>query len=215
MAFNSSKKLPPGQQKLRLGILVSGRGSNLQALIDASKQNKMAASIAVVISNKADALAVKKAQDAILPTRVLSAVKGESLEDYEKKLIELLKKHHVDLVVLAGFMRLVGKNLLEAYPNRIINIHPSLLPKFPGLKAQKQALEAKATVSGCTVHFVDEGCDSGPIIMQKKVEVLKNDSAETLSERILAEEHQLLPKVIDLIAKNKVKIKGNKVTILD
>lgn len=190
---------------LKLGILVSGRGSNMDAVIRACAQKEIAATIQLVLSNKADAPALAKAQSAGIKTVIIPAIKGEIREDYDTRLVHELKNNQVELVVLAGFMRLISSKLLEAFPNRIINIHPSLLPLFPGLHAQKQALDAGVPVSGCTVHFVDGGCDTGPIILQAQVPIEKNDTEETLAARILLEEHKILPKAIDLIAKNKVK----------
>lgn len=190
---------------LKLGILVSGRGSNMDAVIRACAKKEIIATIQVVLSNKADAPALAKAQAAGIKTVIVPAIKGEIREDYDTRLVHELKKNQVELVVLAGFMRLISSKLLEAFPNRIINIHPSLLPLFPGLHAQKQALDAGVKVSGCTVHFVDGGCDTGPIILQTQVPIEKNDTEETLAARILVEEHKILPKAIDLIAKNKVK----------
>ncbi len=199
----------------KLGILVSGRGSNLQAIIDAIDQKKIVAEIAIVISNKPHAFALERAKKANVQTEIIEPIKGETREDYDDRVLKVLKRYNVDLVVLAGFMRILSSRLVQAYPNKMINIHPSLLPAFPGLQAQKQALEAKASESGVTVHFVDGGCDTGPIIAQTRVPILPTDTEETLSARILVEEHRLLPKIIDLIAKNKVKISNQTVSLLE
>ncbi|HBF12412.1 MAG TPA: phosphoribosylglycinamide formyltransferase [Deltaproteobacteria bacterium] len=200
---------------LNLGILVSGRGSNMDAVIGACLKKSIAAKVGVVISNKPEAPALQKAKKASISTVLLEHIKGEPKEVYDQRLVAELNKYGVDLVILAGFMRLISPVLLKAFPNRVINIHPSLLPKFPGLHAQKQALDAKVSVSGCTVHFVDEGCDTGPIILQQTVPVLPHDTVQTLSERILAEEHKLLPKAIDLMATNKVKLHPNRQVIIE
>ncbi len=195
---------------MKIGVLVSGRGSNLQALIDSSRIKKM---LAVVISNKPGVLALERAQKAGIPVEVLEANKGEKREAYDQRLASLLQRYQIELVVLAGFMRVLSPSFVSLFKNRIINIHPSLLPSFPGLEAQKQALEAGVSTSGCTVHFVDEGCDTGSVILQKEVPVKPDDTVETLSARILIEEHKLLPKVVDLLARNKVKVIGRKVEI--
>lgn len=198
---------------MKIGVLVSGRGSNLQALIDSIQEGKVNSKIAVVISNRKEAPALERAKKAAIPTRILLSQPGENRENYNQKLAGVLQNYQVDLVVLAGFMRILSPQMISSYPHRIINIHPSLLPAFPGLDAQKQALEAGVRTSGCTVHFVDEGCDTGPVILQKEVPVKPDDTVETLSARILVEEHKLLPKVVDLLARNKVKITGHKVEI--
>ncbi len=198
---------------LKIGVLVSGRGSNLQAILDAIATKKINATLAVVISNNPESAALDRARKASVPTEILVSQKNEKREAYDKKLVDTLKKYGVELVVLAGFMRILSSTFLTPFKNKVINIHPSLLPKFPGLHAQKQALEAGVTTSGCTVHFVDEGCDTGPIILQTQVSIEPGDTVETLEARILKEEHKLLPKVIDLITKNKVKISGRTITI--
>lgn len=174
----------------------------------------MAAEVSVVVSNRANAPALDRAKKAGIPGFVVNAVKGETKEAFEKQIGEIFNRHGVNLVVLAGFMRIVSPWLISRFKNRIINIHPALLPSFPGLSAQKQALEYGVRLSGCTVHFVDEGCDTGPIILQTAVPVLDTDTVESLSERILKEEHKLLPKAVDLLAKNKVKVTGRRVEIL-
>lgn len=197
-----------------IAVLVSGRGSNLQALIEAEKEGRIKAHVAVAISNRPETPALQRARQFQIATEVVEPVKGESRDDYDQRLIKLIQEYSIDLIVLAGFMRILSPQLIAMYPHRIINIHPSLLPSFPGLDAQKQALEAGVKTSGCTVHFVDEGCDTGPIILQKEVPVKPNDTVETLSARILTEEHVLLPKVVDLISQNKVKVVDRKVEII-
>lgn len=190
---------------INVGVLISGRGSNLQAIIDAAESGKISAKVAVVISNKADAYGLERAKKHNIATAVLES---------ETEMLDVLKIHKVDLVCLAGYMKIVGKVLLDEFEGKMINIHPSLLPSFPGLHAQRQALEQGAKVSGVTVHFVDEGCDTGPIIIQAKVPVLEGDTEETLSARILEQEHKIYPQAIKLFAEGKLKIEGGKVKIL-
>jgi len=179
-----------------LGVLISGRGSNLKAIIDAIKDGRLDASIAVVISNRADAQGLDHAIAAGLDTLVLSHKSYATREDYDRALVAELKNRRVALVCLAGFMRLLGPAFVDAFPNRILNIHPSLLPKYPGLHPQQQALDDGATESGATVHFVNKDLDAGPIVSQKSVPVLKGDTAETLAARILEVEHRLYPAAI-------------------
>jgi phosphoribosylglycinamide formyltransferase-1 len=180
----------------RLGILISGRGSNLVAIADAVAEGRLNAEIAVVISNKPHAPGLDRARE-----RGLNAITLPSKD--QALLIAELRRQQVDLVCLAGYMRILGREFVAAFPRRILNIHPSLLPAFPGLDAQKQALEAGVKQSGCTVHFVDEGVDSGPIVKQAAVPVLPNDTVETLSARILEQEHRIYPEAIgEVLAKN-------------
>ena len=179
----------------RLGILISGRGSNFEAIADAILAGRLKAEIAVVISNQPDAPGLNKARARYLNAVTLPS-KDQARAAYDRLLISELKRHDVDLVCLAGYMRLLSPEFIAAFPNRILNIHPSLLPEFPGLDAQKQALEAGAKQSGCTVHFVDEGLDSGPVVKQAVVPVLPNDTVETLAARILQEEHRIYPEAI-------------------
>lgn len=180
----------------RLGILISGRGSNLKAIIDAIAQKRLDASIAVVISNRAEAPGLEHARKAGIETVVLSHKGFSSREDYDRALIRELTDRRVALVCLAGFMRLFSPVMVDAFPNRILNIHPSLLPKYPGLHPQQQALDDGATVSGATVHFVNKDLDAGPVVLQREVPVLPGDTAATLEARILAVEHQLYPEAI-------------------
>ncbi|MBI4127013.1 MAG: phosphoribosylglycinamide formyltransferase, partial [Deltaproteobacteria bacterium] len=188
--------------QLRLGILASGRGSNLQAIIDACELGRIAAQVTVIISDQSDAKALERAKRHNIPAICHERSAFQSREAHEATIVEELHRHGVELVCLAGFMRIVGKTLLTAFPNRIINIHPSLLPAFPGLKAQAQALAAGVTTTGCTVHFVDDKVDHGPIILQAEVPVLPNDTVETLSARILNEEHRLYPQAIKIFIEN-------------
>lgn len=199
--------------RLAVGVLVSGRGSNLKALLEASASHQMAARIAVVISNKPQALALEHARQAGVTAIALPRTPGQTPEQYDSLLADTLEKHGVQLVVLAGFMRIVSTTLIGRFQNRILNIHPSLLPAFPGLQAQRQALDYGVKVSGCTVHLVDAGCDTGPVILQETVPVLPGDTEEILSARILAKEHVLLPKAVDLFARNKVKMSGRHVIL--
>ncbi len=188
---------------LALGVLVSGRGSNLGAIIEAIEAQSLAAEIRLVISDKPQAKALDRAAEAKIATEVIERKDYGSQGDFEKALVEALQKAEVELVVLAGFMRLVGTDFLKHFPERVINIHPSLLPSFPGLDAQKQALDYGVKISGCTVHIVTEIMDGGPILAQTAVEVAQGDTEESLSARILAAEHRLLPQVIGRLAAKK------------
>lgn len=179
-----------------LGVLISGRGSNLKAIIDAIERKTLDASIAIVISNRADAPGLDHARKAGIETLVLSHKSFATREDYDRALVGELRKRNIGLVCLAGFMRLFSPVFVDAYPNRILNIHPSLLPKYPGLHPQQQALDDGATVSGATVHFVNKDLDAGPVVLQQSVPVVPGDTAETLAARILAVEHQLYPRAI-------------------
>lgn len=192
---------------LRLVILVSGQGSNLGAVIRASQDGTIQSQIVAVISNRPDAFALERAKSAGIPTQIIAS-KGVSTQEFHQQLLQSITSFQPDLVVLAGFMKILAPSVVQAYPGKIINIHPSLLPAFPGLHAQRQALAAQAKVSGCTVHFVDEGCDTGPIILQKSVPILANDTEETLSQRILVQEHVALVESICLIETSKVVLQG-------
>lgn len=183
----------------RLGVLISGRGSNLQSIIDVIAAGELAASIAVVISNRADAPGLQRARDAGIEALSLSPREFADRDAYDRALAELLRARRVVLVCLAGFMRLVGQPLLDAFPNRILNIHPSLLPAFPGLEAQRQALEYGAQVTGATVHLVTSELDGGPIVTQAAVPVLPNDTVDTLSARVLVQEHRIYPEAIKIV----------------
>jgi phosphoribosylglycinamide formyltransferase-1 len=197
---------------MRLGILISGRGSNFEAISSSIAKKKLDAEIAVVISNRANAPGLEIARERGIPMRVIASA-GMDREAYDKLLIDELKTHEVDLVCLAGFMRLLSTDFVRAFPNRVLNIHPSLLPAFPGLDAQRQALEHGVTITGCTVHLVDEFLDSGPIVIQSAVPVLDDDSVETLSERILRQEHLIYSKAIQYFADDRVTIEGRRIKI--
>lgn len=198
----------------KIGILVSGRGSNLQAVLDRIADGYLPVEVAVVISDKADAYALQRAKEAGIAVAVVTRKTCFSKEEFESQIDQELKRHGAELVVLAGFMRLLSGFFVNKWSQKIINIHPALLPSFPGLNAQGQALEYGVKVSGCTVHFVDEGTDSGPIILQKVVPVLSNDTEDTLAARILVEEHNALPEALRLWALDKLMIRGRKVIVL-
>ncbi len=180
----------------RIGVLISGRGSNLQSIIDAVAEGRLDATIAVVISNRADAAGLTRARAAGLDALCVPPRGHADRDAYDAAIVEQLRARHVELVCLAGFMRLVGPRLLEAFPNRILNIHPSLLPAFPGLDAQRQALEHGVRISGVTVHIVTSELDGGPIVAQASVPVLDDDTSDTLAARILIEEHRIYPEAI-------------------
>lgn len=182
----------------RIVVLVSGRGSNLQALIDASESGKIKSQIVCVISNKDSAFALKRAEKAQIPRVVIPSAKKDTTLFFQELQTEVLK-HKPDWIVLAGFMKILPKDFVKTFEQRIINIHPSLLPKFKGLDAQAQALEAKETITGCTVHFVDEGCDTGPIILQKSLSILPEDTVESLSARLLPLEHEALVEAMQVL----------------
>ncbi len=197
--------------KLRLGVLASGRGSNLQSIMDAAAADKIKAEVAVVFSDNKDAFALARARKAGIPALHLNPRDFGSKDEYEKAVLKLLYEHGVQLVCLAGYMRIVGRVILDAFPNGVINIHPSLLPAFPGLHGQQQAWDYGVKFSGCTVHFVDEGMDTGPIIIQAVAPVYDNDTADSLADRILVQEHKIYPEAIGLIAEGRLKLNGRKV----
>lgn len=197
---------------MRLGILISGRGSNFEAIANSIARRKLDAEIAIVISNRANAAGIEIARERGIPLRVIASA-GMDRETYDKLLIDELRTHEVDLVCLAGFMRLLSADFIRAFPNRVLNIHPSLLPAFAGLDAQRQALEYGVRITGCTVHFVDEFLDSGPIIIQSAVPVLDADTVESLSARILLQEHAIYSQAIRYIVDGKVTIEGRRVMI--
>lgn len=201
-------------KKVKLGILVSGRGSNLQAIIDNIENGSLPAVIAVVISDQADAYALERARKHGVPGVHVSAkgYKGKR-DEYDSLLVKELLQHGAELVCLAGFMRIITPTLLKAFPDRVMNIHPALLPSFPGLHVQKAALEHGVRFSGCTVHFVDGGMDTGPIIIQAAVPVLNGDTEDSLSERILRQEHRIYSRAIQLFAEEKLKIEGRRVLV--
>jgi phosphoribosylglycinamide formyltransferase-1 len=201
-------------KKGRVAVLLSGRGSNFEAIYRNSQKKDANFEVVAVISDKKDARGLERAKEFGLDAVFISPKKNKPKAAYEQKILDVLDEHNVELVCLAGYMRIVGETLLNAYSGRIMNIHPALLPSFPGLHGQKQALDYGVKISGCTVHFVDPGVDTGPVILQKAVPVLENDSEDTLSQRILAEEHKLFSAAITLFFEKKLKIQGRKVIIL-
>lgn len=203
---------------LALGVLISGRGSNLVAILDAIQDGTLDAAVKVVVSNKATAVGLELAKERGIQTVFLDpksfAQEANPREAYDLSVGKVLKEHGAECVVLAGYMRIVTPALIRMFPSQMLNIHPSLLPAFPGLDAQRQALEWGAKVSGCSVHFVTEGVDEGPIVCQKAVAIHEADTVETLSARILEQEHQLYPQALQLIAQERLQIDGRTVKIL-
>jgi phosphoribosylglycinamide formyltransferase-1 len=194
----------------RIGVLISGRGSNLQALIDAIAGGPLEAEIAVVISNKADAAGLVRASEAGIETLVLDHRAHATRDDYDRAVARELRGRRVSLVCLAGFMRLVGPSLLGEYPNAMLNVHPSLLPAFPGVDAQRQALEHGVKITGATVHLVTDQLDGGPIVLQSPVPVLEHDTIDSLSARILIEEHRIYPEAVQLILDGRWRVEGRR-----
>ncbi len=199
---------------LRLGVLASGRGSNLQAIIDAIGEGRLQAEVAVVLSNAATAAALERARRHGIEALYVDPKAFPDRAAYDRKLVEILRGRGVELVCLAGYMRIITREFIDAFPYRIMNIHPALLPSFPGVNAQRQAWEYGVKISGCTVHFVEEGMDTGPIILQAAVPVEEDDTPETLAERILAFEHQIYPRAIQLYAEGRLRVEGRRVRIL-
>jgi phosphoribosylglycinamide formyltransferase 1 len=196
-----------------IGVLLSGGGTNLQAIIDAIEAGKLDAKIEVVLSNKADAYGLTRARQHGIPTEVLNHKDFASREAYDQAVVARLSGRGVELVALAGFMRLLSPVFIKAFSNRIMNIHPALLPSFPGLNVQQKAVEHGARFSGCTVHFVNEECDEGPIIIQAVVPVFPDDTGEALAARILAQEHRIYPRAIQLYAEGRLKVVGRRVLV--
>jgi phosphoribosylglycinamide formyltransferase-1 len=195
----------------RIGVLLSGRGSNFEALADSIPAGRIPNSeIAIVISNRDGAPGIEKAQQRGIPTKVLPS-KGLEREAYDRQVVAVLQEHEVDLICLAGYMRLLSPYFVAAFPQRILNIHPSLLPSFPGLESQRQALEYGVKFAGCTVHFVDENLDAGPIVLQSAIPVRDDDTEATLSERILAEEHRIYSEAVKIVLEGRYKIAGRRV----
>jgi phosphoribosylglycinamide formyltransferase 1 len=194
-----AKTTPVPFSDRRIGVLISGRGSNLQAIVDATRDGTLNATVVLVVSNRADAGGLQRARDAGIEAVCLAPRAYADRDAYDRALVDLLHAHSVDLVCLAGFMRLVGPPLLDAYPDRVLNIHPSLLPAFPGLDAQRQAFEHGVRVAGVTVHLVNGDLDAGPIVLQAAVPVLDDDTVDTLSARLLIEEHRLYPAAIQRV----------------
>jgi len=209
----STKRTTP----LRVAVLASGRGSNLQAIIDAIEAGRVQARIVAVISNKKEAPALDRARKHGLPDLFVDpkpfAGRPDSREAYDRALLETLRQHDVELVLLAGYMKIVTAVLVNAYANRMMNIHPSLLPSFPGLDVQRKAIDWGCKLAGCTVHFVTEGVDEGPIILQAAVPILDSDMPDTLAARILEQEHKIYPRAVQLFAKGRLRVDGRRVFI--
>ena len=199
--------------KLPIGVLISGSGTNLQAIIEAIEAGKLDARIEIVLSNRADAYGLTRAKDHGLSTEVLDHKKFTSREAFDEAVVKLLRARGVELVVLAGFMRLLSPVFVKAFSNRIMNIHPALLPSFPGLHVQKRAVEHGVRFSGCTVHFVNEECDEGPIIIQAVVPVFPDDTEESLAARILKQEHRIYPRAIQLYSEGRLRVDGRRVVV--
>jgi phosphoribosylglycinamide formyltransferase 1 len=199
----------------QIAVLASGRGTNLEAILEATEVKEIAAEVVLVISDQAEAGALKRAEKRGIRALFLDPSLYGSREEYDRALIRELKAAEVELVVLAGFMRMLSSSFVEAFPLQIMNIHPSLLPAFPGVDGVEQALQYGVKVSGCTVHFVDEGLDSGPIILQEAVPVIQQDTAATLHERIHALEYRLYPTAIDLFCRGLLKVEGRRCFIVD
>lgn len=202
---------------LRVAVLASGRGSNLQAIVDAIEAGWVQAQIVAVISNKKDAIALDRARkhglkDLFVDPKPFAGL-PDSREAYDRALLEILQQHGVELVLLAGYMKIVTAVLVNAYANRMMNIHPSLLPSFPGLDVQKKAIEWGCKLAGCTVHFVTEGVDEGPIIIQAAVPILDDDTPDTLAPRILVQEHKIYPRAVQLFAEGRLRVDGRRVLI--
>ncbi len=196
----------------KLGILLSGRGSNFEAIACNVQAGKIPAEIAIVISNKEDALGLARAKELGLATCFIPS-KGKEREAFDREVVAVLKERQVDVVCLAGFMRILSPYFIREFPRRILNIHPALLPAFPGVEAQKQALEYGVKFTGCTVHIVDEGVDTGPVVCQASVPVLDDDTVETLSARILTEEHRIYSEAVCLLVEDKIHIEGRRVLL--
>jgi phosphoribosylglycinamide formyltransferase-1 len=197
----------------RIGVLISGRGTNLQALIDAQGRQELRGEIAVVVSNKSRAPGIERAKKAGIPVEIITKKMFPNRRDFDTHLIKILKHAQVDLIVLAGYMRLLTQQFIDEFRSRIINVHPSLLPAFKGVRSQWQAIEHGVKVSGCSTHFVTYEMDSGPIILQRAVPVLNNDTGLSLADRILPEEHRLLVRSVNLFCEGKLSIEGDRVII--
>jgi phosphoribosylglycinamide formyltransferase-1 len=203
------------RQPLRIGVLVSGSGTNLQAIIDAIEGGRLAAAVRIVICNAPDVPALDRARRHDIPWVVVDHRSFPTRESFDGRLVAELRARDVELVVLAGFTRLLSPVLIQAYPQRIMNIHPALLPSFPGLHGQRQALEYGVRIAGATVHFVDEQTDHGPVIIQAAVPVCADDTEETLRDRILRQEHRIFPEAIQLFAEGRLRVEGRRVRVID
>lgn len=210
---SSSEGKPDMPVYLKVGVLASGNGSNLQSLIDRSEAGDFPAKISCVISNNSSAYALERARRHAIPALYLDHRLFPSREAYDEALVASLREHNVSLVALAGFMRIISPVLIDAFPNAIMNIHPALLPSFPGLHAQRQAIDHGVKIAGCTVHFVDAGTDTGPIICQAAVPVMEGDTEESLSARIQVEEHRCYPLAVKLFAEGRLSVDGRRVIV--
>ena len=206
----TGNKIPP----LNIGVIASGRGSNFQSILDEIEKGWLHAKVRILIVDNPDAYAVERAKKHGIEHLVILPKGFSTKDEFYSNITDELKKREVGLVVLAGFMRIVGSPLIDSFPNRIMNIHPALLPSFPGLHGHKQAIDYGVKISGCTVHFVDKGMDTGPIIIQAAVPVYDSDTEETLSERILKLEHRIYPEAIRLFSENRLKVEGRRVKII-
>lgn len=200
---------------INIGVLISGSGTNLQSIIDAIEAGTINGRITCVISNRADAYGLERAKKHGIPALVVSHKEHPTREEYDATLVATLREHGVEMVVLAGFMRIITPVFLDAFPHRVLNIHPALLPSFPGIHAQKQALDYGVRYSGCTIHFVDSGTDTGPIILQSVVPVHPDDTEESLSARIQVEEHRAYPEAVRLFCQGRLRVVGRHVVITD
>jgi phosphoribosylglycinamide formyltransferase-1 len=200
-------------RRVPIAVLISGSGTNLQAIIDAIEAQRLDAKIQLVLSNRAGAYGLVRAKNHGIPVEVLDHKRFPSREAFDQAVVDILRAHDVELAVLAGFMRLLSPVFVSAYSNRIMNIHPALLPAFPGLHVQKKAVEHGVRFSGCTVHFVNEACDEGPIIIQAVVPVFPDDTEESLAARILAQEHRIYPRAIQLYSEGRLRVEGRKVLV--
>lgn len=198
---------------LNIGVLVSGNGSNLQAIIDNIERGRLGARIAIVISNNPEAYALERCRRHNVPYVIIRHEEYPARESFDRAMIDILRANEVELVVMAGFMRILSKEFLNAFPMRIMNIHPALLPSFPGLHGQKKAVDYGVKFSGCTVHFADEGVDTGPVIIQAVVPVLPDDTEESLASRILREEHKIYSQAIQWFAEGRLEVEGRKVRV--
>ncbi len=199
----------------KIGVLASGRGTNLQSIVKAEERGELAGKVVIVISDRREAYALEYAREKGIKSVYLNPKEFSNREEFDRVMLEQLKNEKVDLVVMAGFMRLLSPLMIEAFPNRIMNIHPALLPAFPGMNGVKQALEYGVKVSGCTVHFVDEGLDTGPIILQEVVPVFPEDTEDTLHERIQTVEHRKYPRAIDLYCRGFLNVEGRRCFIYE
>jgi len=199
----------------RIAVLASGQGTNLQAIIDATERNELSGQVVLVISDRIDAFALKRAENHRIKALFVDPAASSGRESYDRAVVAKLKEAEADLVVLAGFMRLLSPYFVDAYPSKIMNIHPSLLPAFPGTDGIRKAFEYGVKVTGCTVHFVDRGLDSGPVILQEAVPVIQQETIVTLEQRIHAAEHRVYPTAIDLFCRDKLRVEGRRCYIVD